>query len=57
MSKANRRSIPQYLGYVVVGSWEHIILKIESILEERNTPLCQLMKFIIDKCSPVSIKS
>ena len=55
MSEANSRSTPQCLGYMIVGRWEHIILKMESIL--LNIPLCQLMDFIISECAPISIKS
>ena len=32
MSEANCRSAPRYLGYMGVQAWEHIIVKIESIL-------------------------
>ena len=40
MSEANCRSTPKCLGYVVVGLWEHLIVKMKSILV---IPLCQLM--------------
>ena len=40
MSDANCRSTPWCLGYVVVGLWEHLMIKMESIL---IIPLCQLM--------------
>ena len=40
MSEANCRSTSRCLGYVVVGLWEHVMVKMESI---SIIPLCQLV--------------
>ena len=40
MSEANCKSTPRCLGYVVVGLWEHSMVKMESIF---IIPLCQLI--------------
>ena len=40
ISEVNCRSTPRCLGYVVIGLWEYLIVKMESIL---IILLCQLM--------------
>ena len=56
MSEANYRSTPQCLGYVLVGVWECIMLKIESIPLEKYS-FVPINGFVIGKYAPISIKS
>ena len=53
MSEANCMSTPRCLGYVVVGLWEHLIVKIESIL---IIPLCQLMDLSLVSVHPSQVR-
>lgn len=49
MSEANCRSTPGCLGYVVVGLWEHPMVKMESIY---IIPLRQLMDLSLVSVRP-----
>ena len=53
MSEVNCRSIPRCLGYVVVGLWEHVMIKIESIY---IIPLCQLMDLSLVSAHPSRLR-
>ena len=52
MSEANCRSTPRCLGYVVVGLWEHLMVKMESIF----FPLCQLMDLSLLSVHPSQLR-
>ena len=53
MSKANCRSTPRCLGYVVVGLWKHLMVKMESI---SIIPLCQLMDLSLVSAHPSQLR-
>ena len=53
MSEANCRSTPRCLGYVVVGLWEHLMVKMESI---SIIPLCQLMDLSLVSVHPSQLR-
>ena len=53
MSEANCRSTPRCLGYVVVGPWEHLMVKMKSIVV---VPLCQLMDLSLVSVHPSQLK-
>ena len=53
MSEANCRSTPRCLGYVVVGLWEHPMVKMESIY---IIPLCQLMDLSLVSAHPSRLR-
>ena len=53
MSEANCRSTPRCLGYVVVGLWEHLMVKMESI---SIIPLCQLMDLSLVNVHPSQLR-
>ena len=53
MSEANCRSTPRCLGYVVVGLWEHSMVKMKSIL---IIPLCQLMDLSLVSAYPFLLR-
>ena len=52
MSEAICRSTPRCLGYVIVGLWEHLMVKMESIF----FPLCQLMDLSLVSVHPSQLR-
>ena len=53
MSEANYRSTPRCLGYVVVGPWEHLMVKMESI---SIILFCQLMDLLLVSVHPSQLR-
>ena len=52
MSEAIYRSTSRCLGYVIVGLWEHLTIKMESIF----FPLCQLMDLSLVSVHPSQLR-
>ena len=53
MSEANYRLTPLSLGYVAVGPWEHLMVKMEST---SIIPLCQLMDLSLVSVHPSQLR-
>ena len=53
ISEANCRSTPRCLGYVVVGLWKHLMVKMESI---SIFLLCQLMDLSLVSVYPSQLR-
>ena len=53
MSEANYRSTSRCLGYVVVGLWEHVMVKMESI---SIIPLCRLAELSLVSVHPSQLR-
>ena len=53
MSEANCRSTPRRLGYMVVGLWKYLMIKMDSVL---IIPLCQLMDLSLVSVYPSQLR-
>ena len=53
MNEANCRSIFRCLGYVVVGPWEHLTVKMKFIF---ISPLCKLIDLLLVSAHPSQLR-